>query len=141
MDLAAEAWTLKKFLKRPQTKAAIAAAAPLSPAGAGAIWLYTCECALYRELNARLRDRDRQGLKAGFFPYLRLLLEGMRALATAQPRVINRGVTLDVVALNPSAYDEEESLTWWSFSSCTKKISVLSNPQFLGASEDRTIKP
>ena len=111
MDLAAEAWTLKKFLKRPQTKAAIAAAAPLSPAGAGAIWLYTCECALYRELNARLRDRDRQGLKAGFFPYLRLLLEGMRALATAQPRVINRGVTLDVVALNPSAYEEEESLT------------------------------
>eukprot|EP01043_Picozoa_sp_COSAG02_P038724 COSAG02_NODE_3007_length_7562_cov_47.125770_4_plen_105_part_00 len=30
-------------------------------------------------------------------------------------------------------------LTWWSFSSTTKKISALTNPMFLGSNGDRTI--
>lgn len=139
IDLSAEAWTLQKFLKRAATKDKIAAVAQLTPNGAGAIWLFTCESPLYHELNTKLRARDRKALRQGFFPYLRLLLEGMRALVSARPRMINRGVPLDVVSLNPGAYAEDESLTWWCFSSCTKKISVLNNPTFLGSSGDRTI--
>ena len=40
---------------------------------------------------------------------------------------------------NPAAYLEGESVVWWQFSSCTSQISVLSNPQFLGSTGDRTI--
>ena len=86
-----------------------------------------------------LRARDRAALKSGYFPYTRLLYEGLRVLASTSPRMINRGVKMDVVSLDPGAYAEEEVVIWWSFSSCTKKIGVLHNPQFLGSTGDRTI--
>ena len=34
---------------------------------------------------------------------------------------------------------EGRVITWWSFSSCTTKLSVLENPAFLGKAGDRTI--
>ena len=112
---------MKKFLKTKKTREAIAACPSLTADGAGAIYLFTCESPLYRELNAKLRARDRAALKEGFFPYARLLFEGYRALCTGKPRMLNRGVKKDLVGASPDAYAEDESLLWWSFSSTTKQ--------------------
>ena len=62
-DLAGELWTMKKFLKTKKTQEAIAACPGLTTDGAGAIYLFTCESPLYKELNAKLRARDRAALK------------------------------------------------------------------------------
>ena len=62
-DLAGELWTMKKFLKTKKTREAIAACPSLTADGAGAIYLFTCESPLYKELNAKLRARDRAALK------------------------------------------------------------------------------
>ena len=62
-DLAGELWTMKKFLKTKKTREAIAACPGLTNDGAGAIYLFTCESPLYKELNAKLRARDRAALK------------------------------------------------------------------------------
>ena len=54
---------MKKFLKTKKTQEAIAACPGLTTDGAGAIYLFTCESPLYKELNAKLRARDRAALK------------------------------------------------------------------------------
>ena len=105
--------------------AALKAAAKLSRDHAAALWLYTCESALYRKLNELLRARNRAALMAGFFPYLRLLLEAFAALETPTPRMVNRGVARDLVAAHPELYAKGSELTWWGFSSTTKDIAVL----------------
>ena len=105
--------------------AALKAAAKLSRDHAAALWLYTCESALYRKLNELLRARNRAALMAGFFPYLRLLLEAFAALETPKPRMVNRGVARDLVAAHPELYAKGSELTWWGFSSTTKDIAVL----------------
>lgn len=46
---------------------------------AAAIYLYTMDSNFYRQLNKLLRAEDRTALKP-FFPYLRLLLTGLRRL-------------------------------------------------------------
>eukprot|EP01044_Picomonas_judraskeda_P006180 COSAG03_NODE_606_length_6737_cov_3.303163_11_plen_111_part_00 len=76
-DLSAHAWVMKKFLNKKGTKAFIALCPKLSFDGAAAIYLFTCESPLYKELNRRLRARDRKALQEGFFPYARLLFEGV----------------------------------------------------------------
>ena len=105
--------------------AALKAAAKLSRDHAAVLWLYTCESALYRKLNELLRARNRAALMAGFFPYLRLLLEAFAALETSKPRMVNRGVARDLVAAHPELYAKGSELTWWGFSSTTKDIAVL----------------
>ena len=107
--------------------AALKAAAKLSRDHAAALWLYTCESALYRKLNELLRARNRAALMAGFFPYLRLLLEAFAGLAeeTSKPCMVNRGVARDLVGANPDLYVKGSELTWWGFSSTTKDISAL----------------
>ena len=105
--------------------AALKAAAKLSRDHAAALWLYTCESPLYRTLNRLLRARTRAELMAGFFPYLRLLLEAFAGLASPKPRMVNRGVALDLVAANPDLYVKGGELTWWGFSSTTTDIAVL----------------
>ena len=46
---------------------------------AAAVFIYTCECPLYRRLNELLRNRNRAELRGqpgqSFFPYIRLLFE------------------------------------------------------------------
>ena len=101
---------MKKFLKKKATKAFIALYPKLTYDGAAAIYLFTCESPLYKELNRRLRERDRQALKAGFFPYTRLLLEGYRAMAQQKPRMVNRGVKKDLVNADPDSYEVGESV-------------------------------
>ena len=102
---------MKKFLKKKGTKAFIALYPKLTYDGAAAIYLFTCESPLYKELNRRLRERNRQALKQGFFPYTRLLLEGYRAMAQQKPRMVNRGVKKDLVNADPDSYEVGESVS------------------------------
>ena len=116
---------VKQLIKTKLFISALAAAPRLTLNQAVALWLYTCESPLYRTLNRLLRARNRAELMAGFFPYLRLLLEAFAGLATPKPRMVNRGVALDLVAANPDLYVKGGELTWWGFSSTTTDIAVL----------------
>ena len=101
---------------------------------AGALTLYTFESELYTSLNALLRQRDRQRLKP-FFPYLKLMIDARRKL----PRyvgVVWRGVKGVDLRAN---YKQGSEVYWWAFSSTTKELSTLQNPQFLGTSGVRTV--
>ena len=114
----------------------------LSSDGAIAIWIYTADSPLYEQLNDALRRSAREYLKRYFFPFLRLLLEALAAVKRSEgteKRMLNRGVPLNLVQLHPDDYEEDATIVWWQFSSCTLKIRVLSNPLFLGASGPRTI--
>ena len=102
---------MKKVLKKKATKEFIALYPKLTYDGAAAIYLFTCESPLYRELNRRLRARDRKALQAGFFPYTRLLFEGYRAMAQPKPRMVNRGVKQDLVNADPDSYEVGESVS------------------------------
>ena len=97
---------MKKFFTKDSTKAIIAAYPKLTYDSAAAIYLFTCESPLYKELNKKLRERNRAALKDGFFPYTRLLFEGHRAMTEPTPRMLNRGVKLDLVGANPGSYAE-----------------------------------
>jgi hypothetical protein len=116
---------VKQLIKTKLFISALAAAPRLTLDHAVALWLYTCESPLYRTLNRLLRARNRAELMAGFFPYLRLLLEAFAGLASPKPRMVNRGVALDLVAANPDLYVKGGELTWWGFSSTTTDIAVL----------------
>jgi|EP01047_Picozoa_sp_COSAG01_P020198 hypothetical protein len=95
---------MKQFLKQKDTKAFIASYPDLTVDGAAAIYLYTSETPLYHQLNQSLRDRNREALKAGFFPYMRLLFEAHNAMRRSQPRMLNRGVKKDLVGADPDSY-------------------------------------
>jgi len=125
LNLKAQLYAVKQFLKSQACLKALATAPRLKPDHAAVLWLYTCESQLYRKLNQLLRARNRAELKAGFFPYLRLLLEAFARLATPKPRMVNRGVKLNLVATNPGLYVKGGELVWWGFSSTTTDIAAL----------------
>lgn len=141
LDLAAQLYTAKKWGKKVGKKA-IEGVPKMTLDMALAIWLYTAESPLYPTLNSLLRATDRSALKIRFFPYLRLLLEGLQCLRNSQGspmRMVSRGVRLDLAGLHPDEYTHNETLIWWSLSSTTSNVAVLSNPIFLGQKGDRTI--
>jgi hypothetical protein len=100
----------------------------------GSIYLYTMESELYPTLNRLLRQRDRLKLKP-FFPYLQLMLRARQKL----PRYVGsvwrgvRGVDLR------EKYPKGKEFYWWAFSSTTKQLETLTNPQFLGKKGVRTV--
>ena len=53
--------------------------------------------------------------------------------------MVNRGVKLDFVGQHPDDYASDETIVWWQLTSTTSDISVLSSPQFLGPSGERSI--
>ena len=110
---------MEKFLKKSATKAVFAAYPRLTYDGAAAIYLFTCESPLYKELNRRLREQNRQELKDGFFPYVRLLFEGYRAMTEPKPRMVNRGVKKDLVNADPDSYAVGESVRRYVCSPCS----------------------
>lgn len=110
-DLSKYVYVMKKFLKKKSTVATIATYPKLTYDGAAAIYMFTCESPLYKELNRRLRQRDRHALKDGFFPYTRLLFEGYRAMTEPKPRMVNRGVKKDLVNADPDSYEVGESVS------------------------------
>ena len=99
---------------------------------AAAIHLYTQESPVYRELNAALRSRNRNNISA-FIPFLKLLLSAVYCLPLHSTHMY-RGVKADL----SSQYKEGQEFVWWSFTSCTTKVGVLSNTMFLGSTGDRT---
>jgi hypothetical protein len=103
----------------------------LSADAISALYLYTCESAFYREINAVLRSPDRERL-VPYLPYLRLLFSAVAELP-AQTRPLWRGVALDL----RSQYPLGRTVTWWGVSSCTSEPSVARS--FLGSRGRRTL--
>ncbi|MFE2142252.1 ADP-ribosyltransferase domain-containing protein [Streptomyces sp. NPDC059456] len=103
----------------------------LSADAIAALYLYTCESAFYREINAVLRSPDRTKV-APYLPYLRLLFSAVSALP-AQTRPLWRGVSLDLRAQYPLG----RTVTWWGVSSCTSELNVARS--FLGSRGKRTL--
>jgi len=100
---------------------------------AAALNLYTMESELYPALNRLLRSKERQQLKA-FFPFLQLMLRA-KAKMPAFVGTIWRGVKADL----RKQYPKGREMYWWAFSSCTKTMSTLTDPKFLGKKGARTI--
>ncbi|MFJ8209412.1 ADP-ribosyltransferase domain-containing protein [Streptomyces sp. NPDC096033] len=108
-----------------------AGAGRLSADAIAALYLYTCESAFYREINAVLRSPDRSRLEP-YLPYLRLLFSAVSELP-AHTRPLWRGVSLDLRAQYPVG----GTVTWWGVSSCTSELSVAR--AFLGSRGKRTL--
>ncbi|MFC5752839.1 ADP-ribosyltransferase domain-containing protein [Actinomadura rugatobispora] len=96
-----------------------------------ALYLYTCESAFYRQINATLRDPDR-ARAVPYLPYLRLLFSAVSRLP-ARKEPLWRGVSLDLRAQYPLG----RTVTWWGVSSCTSEIGVAR--AFLGHRGKRTL--
>ncbi|MFF7775195.1 ADP-ribosyltransferase domain-containing protein [Streptomyces tanashiensis] len=118
--------------KVAEAEAAGGASGPgLSADAISALYLYTCESAFYREINAVLRSPDRERL-VPYLPYLRLLFSAVADLP-AQTRPLWRGVALDL----RSQYPLGRTVTWWGVSSCTSEPGVARS--FLGSRGRRTL--
>ncbi|MER7584728.1 ADP-ribosyltransferase domain-containing protein [Kitasatospora sp. NPDC097691] len=96
-----------------------------------ALYLYTCESAFYREINAVLRSPDRTRL-VPYLPYLRLLFAAVSRLPV-RTEPLWRGVSLDLRRQYPLG----KTVTWWGVSSCTSKLGVAQ--AFLGSRGKRTL--
>ncbi|WP_431682488.1 ADP-ribosyltransferase domain-containing protein [Kitasatospora sp. KL5] len=103
----------------------------LSADAIAALYLYTCESAFYREINAVLRSPDRSRL-VPYLPYLRLLFSAVSGLP-ARTEPLWRGVSLDL----RKQYPLGKTVTWWGVSSCTSELGVARN--FLGSRGRRTL--
>lgn len=103
----------------------------LSADAIAALYLYTCESAFYREINAVLRSPDRTRVTP-YLPYLRLLFSAVSGLP-AHTRPLWRGVSLDLRAQYPVG----RTVTWWGVSSCTSELTVARS--FLGSRGKRTL--
>ena len=100
-----------------------------------AIHLYTQECPIYKELNMRLRERNREML-IPFLPYLKLLLSALYLLPLANVQLY-RGVKQDLSDMYIKKKGKKIML--WSFTSASFSLEVLASPQFLGDSGPRTM--
>ncbi|CAF3428700.1 unnamed protein product [Rotaria socialis] len=94
-------------------------------------WQPQDEC-LYHVLNKTLRNGNRQKLTPWFL-FLKLILTALAHLPS-MARTVYRGVKKDM----RDEYPEGKTLVWWGFSSCTSKLNVLKNEQFLGETGPRT---
>lgn len=112
-------------------KQAEQAAGGLTADEVAALYLYTCESAFYRQINATLRHPDRTRITP-YLPYLRLLFSAVSRLP-ARTEPLWRGVALDLRAQYPVG----QTVTWWGVSSCTSKLGVAQ--AFLGGRGKRTI--
>ena len=106
---------------------------------AASVYLYTMECdggnkSLYSILNHTLRTADRGDLRP-WFKYLKLFLTALVKIPCAPPQVVWRGVRKNI----SDDYPCGTQVTWWAFSSCTKKLPVLNNNLYLGDAAERTL--
>ncbi|MET7333350.1 ADP-ribosyltransferase domain-containing protein [Nonomuraea sp. NPDC005650] len=107
------------------------ATAGLSADEIAALYLYTCESAFYRQINATLRNPDRTRV-VPYLGYLRLLFSAVSRLPVRE-EPLWRGVSLDLRAQYPVG----RTVTWWGVSSCTSKLGVAQ--AFLGRRGKRTL--
>lgn len=89
------------------------------------ITLYTMEAdirskSLYAVLNQVLRSENRGEQLSAWYLYLRLFFSALCRLPSTR-QFLFRGVKMDLHA----SYPENNTLTWWAFSSCTLKVDAL----------------
>jgi hypothetical protein len=124
---------IKVAVKFASTKINRGQGGDLSADEIAAIHLYTQASDFYRTLNRCLRNRDRDLVKP-FFPYLRLLLGGLRKLPK-RTRTVYRGVKRDLSA----TFKQGDEPVWWSVSSTSSSMAVLNSNEFCGQSGARTV--
>jgi GTPase SAR1 family protein len=122
-------WTIQDSCTQPKDG--------LSPDESASIMLYTLEWAppeasFYFILNTALRSEDRRKLTPWFL-YLRLVIHSLSKLPCSSPKVIFRGVKLDL----SGEYAEDKEFFWWPFSSCAASIGRLET--HIGQTGARTI--
>ncbi|CAF0775724.1 unnamed protein product [Adineta ricciae] len=92
-----------------------------------AIYIYTMEwgeLSLYNLLNTALRIKDRSTLRP-WYGYLKLFYTALKKLPDEKSNLW-RGVNLDI----SENFKDGEIITWWTVSSCSSSVDVVS--QFLG---------
>ena len=99
------------------------------------LYLYTMEMAddtcVYQILNKKLRHEDRSQVRP-WFAYLKLFDTAAEKLSKFEGTVW-RGVDKDL----SKEFKKNQTITWWSISSCSKSIKVIKN--FLGNTEKSTL--
>jgi hypothetical protein len=102
---------------------------------AAALYLYTMEMAedacVYRTLNQTLRLEDRSEVRP-WFAYLKLMDSAVSKLSNFKG-IVWRGVSKDVTM----AFKKGEKITWWSVSSCSLSVDIISS--FLGKAPQSTL--
>ena len=84
-----------------------------------AIYLYTMSTNFYGQLNAALRQEDRNQLKP-WFGFLKLIMNALNKLPSIKA-VIWRGISDNVT----THVRKHQLQTWWSMNSCTKDLKVV----------------
>lgn len=108
-----------------------APSSPVTHDEIAAVHLYTTQTAVFRALNAALRDPSRDRVTT-FAPYLRLLLTALSKLQP-QPVKLYRGVATDLRGRYPMGRE----VVWWGVSSCTSNPAVAQ--KYMGKSGRRTL--
>ena len=85
--------------------------------------------ALFDDMNNKCYDKDRSKITP-YGQYIVGLVKHMGILEPYPNQQVFRGVALDLKA----DYPEGRKVIWYGCCSTTKNMSVLSNPQFCGAS-------
>jgi hypothetical protein len=126
-------------MKTEEMRRKIASIPGLTESGAAAIWLYTLDSPLYKDLNGRLRSQDWEYLRNHYHPYMRILLTAMKLLQNGERRCLYRAVNSDVIgeAGDKSMYGRDKRFVWWSFTSTTAVIGSVK--QFLAVDGKQTI--
>ena len=108
-------------MREVEMKQKIAAVPGMTESGAAAIWLYTLDGPLYRDLNGRLHKQDWGYLENHYYPFMRILLTAMKCLQSGEYRQLFHGVNDDIISglKDKSMYESGRSFVWWSFSSTT----------------------
>jgi len=108
-------------MREVEMKQKIAAVPGMTESGAAAIWLYTLDGPLYRDLNGRLHKQDWGYLENHYFPFMRILLTAMKCLQSGEYCQLFHGVNDDIISglKDKSMYESGKSFVWWSFSSTT----------------------
>jgi hypothetical protein len=117
---------------------------------AAAIILYTEQfepVSLFTVVNEILRDnRDPANRKERLKPllgYLKLLLKGLRKLPPVSAPLLYRGIRPrageDLYTMYKTRQDDGQSVSWWGFTSTTRRLQVLQNAMFCGGSGARVM--
>ena len=115
----------------------------MTESGAAAIWLYTLDGPLYRDLNGRLRAQDWEYLRNHYHPFMRILLTAMKCLQqqrSGERKCLYRGVQGDVVSegeRDKNMYERGKRFVWWSFSSTSAVIESVKH--YFGGEGKQTI--
>eukprot|EP00930_Biecheleria_cincta_P097052 TRINITY_DN8878_c0_g3_i4.p1 TRINITY_DN8878_c0_g3~~TRINITY_DN8878_c0_g3_i4.p1 ORF type:complete len:431 (-),score=87.69 TRINITY_DN8878_c0_g3_i4:124-1362(-) len=116
----------------------------LEPEDVTEVKLYTSEGEtdpnVYTDVNSASNSKDRLKLLELRKKFIWNLLWALRLMDPYMgSTVVHRGVKKNLVKEYPRTYQEGKKVTWWGFTSTTKRTSVLANDMFLGKVGPRTI--